>query len=327
MDNELVVQEKGITPAPSHEIGSLNEKLKRSGYYESVQSPESYLEGTNNQAQSQDLELEKSSQGEKVSKSKKEQSPLSHWNTSIKKHFMECSDEQKQAWLDSYKIIEKGFKKQISALKYPASVGEYLLAKIAPFEEALKTNNLNALTYIDSLLQFDKMVGEDPVGAVARLVINDKVTYQEIYDAIPRVLQENEGNASIEKKLAPLKDEINRLKMVAGQEVSDPQSFEEVNNVANDILEKIQAFYAQTDPSGKLKYPLAQDNMAEIVERLEDGENLDDAYYNTVGTGAPSATNSDSQIEDDYVPFKPKRTKNALDLEKEMLMNKLNRMR
>jgi hypothetical protein len=328
-------------------------ELEKGGYYRTVVSPDQYLKSLkdSSQKQGEELELEDEPQSqptadlqESAGKSKPAV-PLKHWNANIKKHFEACSDSQKKAWVDSFKIIEKGYNKKLDALQadldMAAPVVNFLIKHEASLLKLRATKGVDPIDYLDTLINFDIKMAQDPVYEIARLIAHHKVNYEDIASVMGIAEDNLKTSAAVNQHIAPLKNEISQLKQSLGLQnvaVNQESAFadaaaagispEEVE-AAKDAANKVEAFYGQKDSTGKPLYPQAIENIEEILEQVQKtGMGLDDAYQKVVNGIEPqeknTAGNTASESDIDYdEPVVTKSAMNARDKEKAFLQAKL----
>jgi hypothetical protein len=295
--------------------------LEKGGYYRNVKSPEEYLSvGKKEGSQTSDeLEIYDDSDDGKVEK--KSLSPLKHWNARVKKKYDECTDSQKEAWLDSFKIIEKGYVKQLNDLKEDLQMAAPIIAMMEPFKKDLEKLNISAVEYLRGLITYDKLLGKNPVYEIARLISVFNVQYADLYDALMVANKDVADEASVDKYVAPLRDEIAQLKESVGYDAKTV----EAKKAADDISEKITTFFEQLDAEGKPRYPGAFDNIKDIVELVQIGEGLEDAYNIVINGERKAVANNEVEYEE-HMDEKKGTPLNALQKEKQMLLNTLKRI-
>jgi hypothetical protein len=306
--------------------------LEEGGYYKKVISPEDYLASRKSHdadGQSQDLELssELGNNEAQDAASNKKIEPLKHWNINIKKKFDTCSESQQQAWLDSFKIVEKSFVKQLNALKDQIALAETILEPMYPYVKELKKLGQSPQEYIRTGIEFDEKLGQNPAYEIAKLISIHNVSYDAISQFLPQAIKDLDTQASISKYIKPLKEEIAQLKGSDGAS----SNLEKAEEVSDDIINKITAFYSQTDSSGKLKYPYAFDHIQDILELVQTGENLATAYNLVVNGERPtdsdnSDTSSESEVEYE-APSNKRREMSPREKEEEMLKSVVSKIR
>jgi hypothetical protein len=301
--------------------------LEDGGYYKNVVSPEEYLSKLK---ESGDSELELSDEDGNVSSSElstpQKVEPLKHWNVNIQRKFDSCSESQQKAWLDSFKIVEKSYVKQLNNLKDQIAISEIILEPLIPYVKDLKKLGKKPQDYIREIIEFDEAVGKNPAYEIAKLIVRYNLNYDTISKMIPHVNKDIDAENVVFKYIKPLKEEIAKLK---GDDVQSAKIQKEAQDTSDEIVNKITTFYNQTDSSGKLLYPKAFDFIEDILELVQTGENLDTAYNLVLnGQRADESDNSNSREEVEYdEPIKKKRKLNALEEEKQMLRNTLNKLR
>jgi hypothetical protein len=312
-NNQIAVRES--------EIARRVKEVEKGGYYKNVVSPDEYFK-TKSKEQNRDLEI--TDEETKESKNKKIE-PLKHWKDNITREFEKCTESQKDAWLDSFKIVEKNFTKQLNSLKEEIE----LARPVAEIVAELSTKNGKNLEelgktpsqYINTLIEFDKAIGANPAYEIAKLILMFNVQYQDIYNNINQASQDIANEAHMQKVVAPLQQEISKLKSSLGYGGQPPSVEDEgVKQRAKEIVEQVTMFFEQRDSKGNLLYPNAFANIDDIFELVQTGETLEDAY-NLVMTGrknkvAPSEDSVDyEEPQNKKSGYKP----NPQELEKEML--------
>jgi hypothetical protein len=229
-------------------------------------------------APTQDVELEEErgiAPSVKKHKSTTKHKPLGHWADHIAKEFERLPEKTQKAWLDSFKIVEKGFIKQVNELKEDLIVAEDILALVEPFYDEMLAKGISPKAYIKSLIDFDRKVGQDAAYEIARMIIQHGVTLEKIYPKIVQAEKDMLDDYNIRRHIDPLKKEIAKLK---GEDVDTATVIAEANREADELFEKIRNYYEQVDEQGEKLYPNAFDHMEDIIELIQGGENLDDAY-------------------------------------------------
>jgi hypothetical protein len=304
--------------------------LEDGGYYKNVVSPEEYL---SERKESGDSELELSDEDGNVSSSElstpQKVEPLKHWNLSIQRKFDSCSESQKKAWLDSFAIIEKGYAKQLAMQKK-----HWIDDLVAPFEKDLKKLDLTSSEYIAELIKLDNDLGSKPAETIASLMLHRNINFNQIDAVLDKVAIEMDQQAVI----APLQKDMNRIKSSLGIQSPEGTQFPGTqspdleyaqNQEAEQVANKISEFYNQTDKTGKQLYPGAIDNIEAILAQVEQGNTLDKAYYIVMNNKeSPASKEEEQQVDyEETESPKKKRKLNALEEEKQMLRNTLNKLR
>jgi hypothetical protein len=332
MSNEVVTTNQEIVSKPTHDLVKLHNQLKQNGYYKNVITPEQYLknlkyEGTNEDDGSE-LELTENegvqAPAQRTS-SKKQPKPLAHWNAKIAARFQECDKATQNAWLDSFKIIEKSYVKQLNELKEDLLLAEPIFELLMPFQEYFVKSKQTPAEYFKQLIEFDKELGADPAKAVAKLVVMYNLPQDAIANALDVAENELAHNSMMEQTLQPLKKEINRLKTQLGTASPQEVDYEQANGMADDLAQKIEAFFDQKDKQGQPIYPKAYDYIEDIIELYQTGVDLDTAYHNIVD-GAEAAPQYDDQIEEEAPALSPNMPKGR-DAEREYLINTYNKIK
>jgi hypothetical protein len=122
-----------------------------------VRSPAEYLK-SGAVAPTQDVELDEErsiAPSVKKHKSTTKHKPLGHWADHIAKEFERLPEKTQKAWLDSFKIVEKGFIKQANELKEDLIIAEDILALVEPFYDEMLAKGISPKAYIKSLIDFD----------------------------------------------------------------------------------------------------------------------------------------------------------------------------
>jgi hypothetical protein len=312
--------------------------LERGGYYKNVVSPEDYL-ARKQKSGNADTDLELQDDAELNSdvgsrRTENEVVPLKHWNTNIQKKFDECTDSQKKAWLDSFKIIEKGYVKQLNALKDDLNVAGPVLDALEPYLKGINNLGMTAQEYLKELLAFDDKLGLNPAYYIAKLIAIHNITYNDIYNNLNAAIEEVATENKLDKYITPLKQEITQLKSGLGLGQSlEGQSQESpavVKEAADEIVDKVTMFFEQKDASGRDLYPGAFEHMEDILELVQMGETLDDAYnYVINGKSAQDDRSSDdrgSEVEYDEPRAANNQKLTSAEKEKQMLRNALRKI-
>jgi phage host-nuclease inhibitor protein Gam len=330
MANDLVVN-SSTNVLKRNELAELSEKLKKSGYHKKVLTPEAYLktlrQDTVTTDEGADLELTEAPVSNAISESRtgKQPAALNHWNKKVKARFDECTSEQKKAWLDSFKIIEKSYVKQLNEMKEDLLLAEPVFELLMPHQDYFIQSGKTPTEYFKMLMDFDKELGADPAKAVAKLVVKWNLSKEAIAQAMNEAIADIEHEEREAKTLAPLKKEINKLKTALGVAGSQEVDYQQADNMADDVARKIEAFFDQRDKQGQLLYPKAYDYIDDIIELYQTGMDLDTAYNNVVeqGTPAPAQENGVSAEYYDEAPQMPK----GQDAEREYLMRTFNKIK
>jgi hypothetical protein len=311
----------------SNEIVKKVSDLERGGYYKNVVSPEEYLKRGNREVDRTNDELELDDDKE-IGRAK-EVEPLKHWNTKIQKKFDECTDSQKQAWVESFKIIEKGFVKQLNALKDDIAVSQPILAAISPYAKAISEIGLTPDEYLRELIKFDDELGIDPAKQIARLIAIHNVSYNAIYNQLGKAAQDVRDEISISKYVNPLKKELNEIKSAVGYSSTSKVDTAEAEESAKEIVDKVTMFFEQRDSSGREMYPGAFNHMEDILELVQTGENLEDAYNLVVNGGKKDGQVIDtvgSEVDYDEPQGNRRTVMTPQEKEKQMLLSTLRKI-
>jgi hypothetical protein len=309
-----------------NEIAGRVREIEKGGYYKNVVSPDEYLK-TKSKEINRDLEIsdDEPQQQQRGSKEKKVE-PLKHWKDLIQKKFEECTESQKDAWLDSFKIVEKNFTKQLNSLKEEIEFARPAADLVADLSqnhaaELAKVGKTPA-QYLKTLVDFDKAIGSNPAYEIAKLILIFNVKYEDIYNNINPASQDLASEAHLSKMVAPLQQEISQLKSALGYAGHTPESNAEAEEKAKLIVEEVKMFYSQRDSKGNLLYPNAMANIDDIFELVQTGETLDDAYHLVMNGKTKQQSSSQDEVDyDEPQGRKQGHTKTPQELEKEMLRN------
>jgi hypothetical protein len=310
MNNDTEVALKGNTELAESQKAEIVNKtaLKEDGgYYKNVVSPEEYLNQRKEKSNTgDDLELK-----DEDSK-KSEVTPLKHWNTKIQNKFDECTESQKKAWLDSFKIIEKGYVKQLNAVKQDLAISLPVFKEVEPYLEQISKDGMTPAQYVRTLIDFDKQLEKDPAPLVGKIINYYQLSYDAVFYGLERAIDESKHQGSISPYIVPLQKEISQLRSQLSPEAKEQAE-------ANEAAAKIEAFYSQKDSSGKDMYPGAFDNLDDILALVQIGETLDNAY-NLVINGETKESAEDNKDADIYDDIEPRRRPlDAREKELEML--------
>jgi hypothetical protein len=299
--------------------------LEKGGYYKNVISPEEYLSGKSTEGSKTNNELEIYDDKDNEHVDNKSLDPLKHWNAKIQKKYDECTDSQKQAWLDSFKIIEKGYVKQLNALKEDIMMAAPIVQMMEPYKDSLKKLNISAAEYLKYLITFDELLGANPVYEIARLISVYKVSYNDLYNTLAVADKDVKEESSINKYVNPLRQEISQLKKAMGIDGTvSSEVEEEAKTEAKNIIDKLTMFFEQRNSEGKLVYPGAFENISEIIELVQTGETLHDAY-NIVVKG--DRKNTENDVVDNDSSSQKKAPMDAREQEYQMLRSIISRLK
>jgi hypothetical protein len=118
---DLVASVGTLVPQKDAYIEQLKEqsnKLENGGYYKNVRSPEEYIaqdHWEDSRKESTDLDLTDDKELQ-PSKSEEKLDPKKFWSQRIIDEFESATDEQKKAWLNSFKIVEKNYANLVSQI-------------------------------------------------------------------------------------------------------------------------------------------------------------------------------------------------------------------
>jgi hypothetical protein len=302
-------------------------ELERGGYYDTVKSPEEYIGGKTKDRSSEtdDLELTKEVGLKESEDSKSEIVPLKHWNTKIQKQFDECTESQKEAWIDSFKIIEKAHAKQLNMLKDQIEKVEPCVDLIESLSADLEKLGKTPVEYISALIEYDKLIGQNPTYEAARLISVFGINYDDLYKALGQADKDITTEATLGKYLDPLKKELARVKSAVGYKEGQSEKEAKAEAVSDDLTTKITAFYEQTDSEGKPRYPDAFDHISEIIELVQTGENLQDAYDLVINGERQKGGNDEVEYEGQSDSRKD-RPLTAKEKERNMLLNMMRKL-
>jgi hypothetical protein len=275
---------KSLDKVQQGELAQRARDLERGGYYRNVVSPEDYIAGKNRYDSSNNEDLELNDEGSKDIESQGTKSqgtevePLKHWNTKIQKKFDECTDSQKQAWIDSFKIVEKGYVKQLTALKDDIAVAEPMLEAVSPYYRDIEKLGMTPKEYLERLINFDDKLGSNPAYEIARLISIHKLSYDDIYNQLSKASRDLREEVSIGKYVTPIQKELNEIKSALGYSEAARVNKAEAEQTADEIVDKITMFFEQKDSAGREMYPGAFDHMEDILDLAQRGNALEDAY-------------------------------------------------
>jgi cupin superfamily acireductone dioxygenase involved in methionine salvage len=309
----------------TNEVAKRISDLERGGYYKNVVSPEEYLKGNKDSSTNTDVEIyDEQSQPQE----KKEVVPLKHWNEKIQAKFDECTDSQKKAWLDSFKIVEKNYVKQLNYLKDDIATMQPVMAQLEPLKPQIDKLGKTPAEYIKTLIDFDMCLGQDPTYEIARLISHHKVRYDDLYNVLPAAAKDIEEINTMSKYISPLHKELSDIKAALGYSSQDTVDVGLATKAAEEMVVKITKFFEQRDSSGKEMYPGAFDCMPDIIELVQAGEDLATAYNHVVKGQSQTQEPVEEEGVDYDEPNNQNRRKvvNALDKEKEMLRAVLNKI-
>ena len=240
--------------------------------------------------------------------------PLSHWTVRIQKEFDRLPERTQRAWLDSFKIVEKGYVKHLNALKDDINAAGEVLSTIEPYYEDIIKLGISPQDYINHLIRFDYQMGINPARQVAELILRHNIQYEDVYPNLVEAQRDLETQGSVNKYIDPLKQEIQALKnKLGGSNISKA----ELEAEADRAFEQIRNFYSQVDEQGNELYPYAFENIEDIMELVQTGENLEDAY-DLVMSGSRIA-DEETPPEREYRPSDYKIDKR--DVERDYLQN------
>jgi hypothetical protein len=321
MGNDLEVSTgQGQIAVKSNEVVKKLSDLERGGYYKTVKAPGEYFAEKNKEGSSTSDELE--IDDDSKSETDKGIEPLKHWNTKIKKKFNECTDSQKEAWKDSFKIIEKGYVKQLNELKEDLQSAQPIIEMMEPYKEQLEKLGVTAEKYLSDLVRFDELLGANPAYEIARLIAIYQVPYESLIDYLKVANKDISQEASISKYVNPLKKEISQLKKAIGGGQTSPEIEEAAKEQSDSIINKITMFFEQRDAEGKERYPHAFENIQDILELVQTGENLEDAYNLVVNGEKKEVANKEVEYEEPS-DVRKKSPLTSQEKEREMLLRKL----
>ncbi|MDR0723726.1 MAG: hypothetical protein LBF23_00865 [Endomicrobium sp.] len=315
-----------------NEVAKKISDLERGGYYKNVVSPEEYLSRKKDSSTNPDVEIyDEQSQDTKDTKDTKNKqvAPLKHWNEKIQAKFDECTDSQKRAWLDSFKIVEKNYVKQLNYLKDDIAAMQPVMAEFEPLKPQLEKLGQTPAEYIKDLITFDMQIGANPAYEIARLISHFNVAYNDLYNALPQAANDLKESTTISKYVDPLYKELASIKAALGYSSQDTVNVEMATKAAEDIIAKVTAFFEQRDSSGKEMYPGAFEHIRDIIELVQTGENLQDAYDYVVNG---KSNKEDSSIEEQGLDYdepqdrKKDRKMNSDEKEKAMLLSMLEKI-
>lgn len=324
MTNELQSQSNEVSVVKSNEIANRISDLERGGYYKNVVSPDDYLK-TNKQESSTDGDTELYDDNKEQ---KESAAPLKHWSNNIKKIFADCTESQKKAWLSSFKIIEKGYVKNLNSLKDEIAQVAPIVKLLEPLADDLKKIGQSKYDYIKDLIDFDLAVGKDPAYEIAKLICLKQINIEDLKRYLPIANDDIVANKYINVHLDPLKKEIKKLKQALGDSSELSEDNELVKKTAEDAINKITMFFEQKDAKGNDLYPGAFENIEDILELVQTGENLEDAYNLVINGQSKSSDSSDtsSEIEYDELRSRSKKSVSAQEKERELLLATLNKI-
>ena len=303
----------------STELARRYRDLQKSDYYTRTQTPGQYLKSQKRERADAELELTP----ERESPNTKEEDkivPLPHWNKHIQKVFESLDEKVQKAWVDSFKIVEKSYVKQLNEIKSDLDIAAPLLDIVLPYREGIEKIGLSVEEYIKKLIEFDLNLAENPGREIAKLIHRHDIKYDDLYGYLQEEVALAPQRMLVEQELAPIKKELEEYKKMKSSQLEN----EYVNKQADDIISKITAFYEQTDKQGNMLYPNAFDQMQDIIELIQMGETLDDAYNFVMKE--KNAPQSNQNIDMSDSPINRNTVLSSDQIDKQSYLNKLKQL-
>jgi hypothetical protein len=338
-EDKQLTTTSGLVPKTDKYIEQLAQRtrdLESGGYYKNVRSPEEYDANKefddDLREQGQDLDLTDEEKSRKASKKEAKEDeeydgklePKKFWGEHIVREFENCTDKQKSAWLNSFKIIEKNYAKRVGTLEDEIRLSKKIMKAVEPARAGIEKQGYTLPDYIGTLVSFDNLASVSPAKAIARLWASSGLTYEEVYNAVQEQGQEASAMKHVAPYLEPLQQEVALLKRRLGED-GEPEDEAEALDQAQKTYKLLEDFYKQRDGAGKELYPGAMDNIKAIIEELDSSPDctLIDAYERVM-SGSPSRKGDEQDIEmDSQSASRPRRVMTEREKEEEMLNRKL----
>jgi hypothetical protein len=197
------------------------------------------------------------------------------WDARTKKYFNSLSKEGRELWLKSFNKAEYSYNKNLDLMKKTYGHLDEIANTLAPYADKIAAINLSIPDYIEALIKADEMATTEPYAYILGLMENKGITLELLRKSIPSYRQYQQFN----KYVAPVKQELQQLKnttaSTAYQQEVDAQAA------------AIKRFFAQKDPSGRLKYPYFEElapTMMKLVDPNDNDPDLDQLYKMAYGS-------------------------------------------
>ncbi|MDR2251820.1 MAG: hypothetical protein LBD98_03215 [Endomicrobium sp.] len=237
-------------------------------------SPQLSFDG---RALEQNLEIEKDKRRESSYinpyKSSSELKPPSFWSEPLKEKFESLTPDLKKAWLESFAITEKSFKKMAEGLRFVNQETQGVMNAITPHLESILKTGYSLPVFIGNLLKADKLATNNPVEYVLRIMGIHRLKFEDLQRGLPDAIE----SVKMEEKLEPI---VRQVESLTSNTYNSRTPNEDADEQLTKIANKIEDFYAQTDEHGNLLYPNAEQYYDEIIDLLREGTvtSLDEAY-------------------------------------------------
>lgn len=202
--------------------------------------------------------------------------PLSMWNSRIQSVFKAQPSGVQKAWLDSTKLMEKTFVKNLNEMKEDMLAAEEILSVVEPHYKDIRAIGMTPKTYMTNLIAFDQKLSENPAREIARLLLKFGITYNYLYKAMQQAQIDIRAEEQVMPIIAPIVDELRDLREQLGG-VSE-ETERKTDDTADEVVEGLKTFFSQVDGQGEPLYPEAFTYMDDILELVQTGETLDSAY-------------------------------------------------
>ncbi len=197
------------------------------------------------------------------------------------------NDESKQAFVDTFKSLEKGYNTKFEALAGERKEHEAIVNLMQPFEATLQAQGLDRLGGIRSLVGAQQMLTQDPMKGLTHLLQtyggNNAKAIVETWAKQLGITKAAEGDAYVDQDIAALRDEINILSNNFQQTQTNAQ--QQQNTEAQN---QVNLFEKATDSDGNVLHPHFEQVRATMGTLITSGlaPTMDDAYNMAIRTDA-----------------------------------------
>jgi len=199
----------------------------------------------------------------------------SEWTEEEKREFeqiLENPDLEKSAkiMIDRYGSLKKGFYKKADELaKTKRDLSEWSEI-FDPYQEALKQRGYTPASYVNSLLNVDRQLAQDPAAVIKQLMESYKVTPEKLgFSNDADDYYEDDKISRLEKEIESLKNQGKQEKELTSRQQADENA------------RMVREFKFAIDESGEPKYPMFEEVKEEMAILLDKGKatTLEDAYF------------------------------------------------
>lgn len=196
------------------------------------------------------------------------------------------NDASKQAYLDTFKSLERGFQVKRESVAETVKEHEAIVNLMQPFEAQLQSAGLDRVGGIRSLVGAQQLLQQNPIQGLTQLLQtyggnNAKAIVETWAKQLGITQAAAEGEAYVDPDIATLKGQISELTNVVQQTQTNAQQQQNT-----EVQNQVDLFEKATDESGNVLHPHFP-QVREIMGTLIQGglaPTMDEAYTMAIRT-------------------------------------------